>query len=64
MCFPGIQIWNLGDTLSLGFLFEWSYADLGVEAGIMVWSRGATWILISRNINRKGITRMRSSSKD
>ena len=63
MSFPGRQIRDLDATLILGLLLELSDADLGVEVGIVVWSRGATCMVISRSINTQGIIRMRSSHK-
>lgn len=34
----------------------------GIEVGTVVWSRGAISMLISRNINSEGITRIQRSS--
>lgn len=49
-------------TLSVCLSLEWSDTNRGIEVGTVGWSRGAISMLISRNINREGITRIQRGS--
>jgi len=58
---PGRQIQDLDATLTLGPLLELSGTDFGVEVGIVVRSRDATCMVISRSFNREEIIKRRRS---
>lgn len=61
MSVPGRQIQDLDASLILGPLLELSGTDFGVEVGIVVRSRGATCMVISRSFNREKIIKRRRS---
>lgn len=64
----GVCSWKTGSGVRChsrpGSLLEPSGTDSGVEVGIVVWSRGATCMIISRSFNREGIIKRRRSGNN